>query len=102
MTSLPVLTSHESQYIAWLLTLLRDINQRNLGYFEQEVQKLDAWADAPKLCLDQQIKEVRHTVALSPTLEEKLLWQKKEGRRTKLRRKLFKIYRMKSKCSAIH
>lgn len=25
--------------------LLRDINQRNLGYFEQEVQKLDAWAD---------------------------------------------------------
>lgn len=82
------------------LTLLRDINQRNLGYFEQEVQKLDAWADDLKLGLEQQIKEidreikeVRRTAATSPTLEEKLSWQKKqrelEGKRTKLRRELF-------------
>lgn len=81
-------------------TLLRDINQRNLGYFEQEVQKLDAWADDLKLGLEQQIKEVdreikevRRTAATSPTLEEKLSWQKKqrelEGKRTKLRRELF-------------
>jgi hypothetical protein len=80
--------------------LLRDINQRNLGFFEQEVQKLDAWADDLKLGLEQQIKEidreikeVRRTAATSPTLEEKLSWQKKqrelEGRRTKLRRELF-------------
>ena len=82
------------------LTLLRDINQRNLGYFEQEVQKLDAWADDLKLGLEQQIKEidreikeVRRTAATSPTLEEKLSWQKMqrelEGKRTKLRRELF-------------
>jgi len=82
------------------ITLLRDINQRNLGYFEQEVQKLDAWADDLKLGLEQQIKEidreikeVRRTAATSPTLEEKLSWQKKqrelEGKRTKLRRELF-------------
>lgn len=82
------------------LTLLRDINQRNLGYFEQEVQKLDAWADDLKLGLEQQIKEidreikeVRRTAATAPTLEEKLSWQKKqrelEGKRTKLRRELF-------------
>ena len=80
--------------------LLRDINQRNLGYFEQEVQKLDAWADDLKLGLEQEIKEidreikeVRRTAATSPTLEEKLLWQKKqrdlEGKRSKLRRELF-------------
>jgi superfamily II DNA/RNA helicase len=80
--------------------LLRDINQRNLGFFEQEVQKLDAWADDLKLGLEQQIKEidreikeVRRTAATSPTLEEKLSWQKKqrelEGKRTKLRRELF-------------
>lgn len=31
------------------IALLREINQRNLGYFEQEVQKLDAWADDLKL-----------------------------------------------------
>lgn len=81
-------------------TLLRDINQRNLGFFEQEVQKLDAWADDLKLGLEQQIKEidreikeVRRTAATSPTLEEKLSWQKKqrelEAKRTKLRRELF-------------
>jgi superfamily II DNA or RNA helicase len=80
--------------------LLRDINQRNLGYFKQEVQKLDAWADDLKLGLEQEIKEidreikeVRRTAAIAPTLEEKLSWQKKqrelEGRRGKLRRELF-------------
>ncbi|MCF5125855.1 DEAD/DEAH box helicase, partial [Pseudomonas lactis] len=39
------------------------------------------------------IKEVRRTAATSPTLEEKLSWQKKqrelEGKRSKLRRELF-------------
>lgn len=80
--------------------LLRDVNERNLGYFEQEVQKLDAWADDLKLGLEQEIKEidreikeVRRTAATSPTLEEKLSWQKKqrelEAKRSKLRRELF-------------
>ena len=80
--------------------LLRQINQRNLGYFEQEVQKLDAWADDLKLGLEQEIKEidreikeVRRTAATSPTLEEKLAHQKRqrelEGKRSKLRRELF-------------
>jgi F0F1-type ATP synthase membrane subunit b/b' len=80
--------------------LLREINQRNLGYFEQEVQKLDAWADDLKLGLEQEIKEidreikeVRRTAATSPTLEEKLAHQKRqrelEAKRSKLRRELF-------------
>jgi superfamily II DNA/RNA helicase len=79
---------------------LREINQRNLGYFEQEVEKLDAWADDLKLGLEQEIKEidreikeVRRTAATSPTLDEKLHWQKRqrelEGKRNKLRRELF-------------
>jgi len=82
------------------LALLRDINQRNLGYFEQEVQKLDAWADDLKLGLEQQIKaidvqikEVRRSAAIAPTLEEKLAHQKHqrdlEATRSKLRRELF-------------
>lgn len=82
------------------IALLREINQRNLGYFEQEVQKLDAWADDLKLGIEQeireidrQIKEVRRTAASAPTLEEKLSWQKQqrelEAKRTKLRRELF-------------
>lgn len=81
-------------------TLLRDINQRNLGYFEQEVQKLDAWADDLKLGLEQEIKaidveikEVRRMAAVSVTLEEKLAQQKHqrelESKRGKLRRELF-------------
>jgi hypothetical protein len=82
------------------MSILREINQRNLGYFEQEVQKLDAWADDLKLGIEQeikeidrQIKEVRRTAASAPTLEEKLSWQKRqrelESTRTKLRRELF-------------
>jgi hypothetical protein len=80
--------------------VLREINQRNLGYFEQEVEKLDAWADDLKLGLEQEIKgidieikEVRRTAAMSPTLEEKLSHQKRqrecESKRSKLRRELF-------------
>ena len=82
------------------IALLREINQRNLGYFEQEVQKLDSWADDLKLGLEQEIKaidteikEVRRTAATSPTLEEKLTHQKRqrelEAKRSKLRRELF-------------
>jgi chromosome segregation ATPase len=80
--------------------LLREINQRNLGYFQQEVEKLDAWADDLKLGLEQEIKEIdkevkeiRRTAATAPTLDEKLHWQKRqrelEAKRSKLRRELF-------------
>jgi hypothetical protein len=80
--------------------VLRAVNQRNLGYFGQEVSKLDSWADDLKLGLEQEIKaidgeikDVRRTAAVSPTLEEKLALQKRqrelEGRRNKLRRELF-------------
>ncbi len=80
--------------------LAESINRRNLSYFEQEVQKLDAWADDLKVGLEQgikeidrQIKEVRRTAATAPTLEEKLHWQKQqrelEQKRNKLRRELF-------------
>lgn len=80
--------------------LLQGINQRNLGYFDQEVRKLDAWADDLKLGLEQdikaidaEIKEVRRTAATAPTLEDKLTHQRRqrelEGRRSRLRRELF-------------
>ncbi len=82
------------------IALRRQINHRNLGYFDQEVQKLDAWADDLKLGLEQEIKaidaeikEVRRTAATSPTLDEKLAHQKRqrelEAKRSKLRRELF-------------
>ena len=79
---------------------LAAIDQRNLGYFEAEVQKLDAWADDLKSGLetavkelDRDIKEVRRTAAVAATLEEKLHWQKKqkelEDKRSQLRRRIF-------------
>lgn len=79
---------------------LTEINQRNLGYFTQEIDKLDAWADDKKLGLEQHIKdidrdikELRKTAATAPTLDEKLAYQKQqrelETRRNKLRRELF-------------
>ncbi len=80
--------------------LLQEIDQRNLGYFDQEVEKLDAWADDLKLGLEQEIKEidreikeVRKLAAMSPTLDQKLTQQKRqrelETKRSKLRKELF-------------
>ena len=57
--------------------LLREINARNLGYFKQEVDKLEAWADDLKLRLeadirelDGQIKEAARSAAVAATLPE--------------------------------
>ena len=80
--------------------LAQRINERNLGYFQQEVEKLDAWADDLKVGLEQeikeldrQIKEVRRTATVAATLEEKLHWQKQqrelEQKRGRMRRELF-------------
>lgn len=79
---------------------VREVNQRNLGYFDAEVQKLDAWADDLKFGLehevkelDREIKDVRRTASVSATLEEKLHWQRRqremEDKRNQLRRKIF-------------
>lgn len=82
------------------LQRVREANLRNLGYFEAEVQKLDAWADGLKdglenevKELDREIKEVRRTALVSAALEDKLHWQKRqrelEGMRNQLRRRIF-------------
>lgn len=81
-------------------TLFQEIQKRNLGYFDQEQQKLDDWADDLKLGLeqeiksiDQEIREVRRVAAAAPTLADKLAQQKLqrelEIKRNKLRRELF-------------
>ncbi len=79
---------------------VRDVNVRNLGYFEAEVQKLDAWTDDLKSGLDnavkeldREIKDVRRTASIAATLEEKLQHQKRqrelEVKRGQLRRQIF-------------
>lgn len=78
----------------------KSVNDRNLSFFEQEVNKLDAWADDLKEGLeasikelDKEIKQVRREAKIAPTLEEKLALQKQqkklESLRNKSRRDLF-------------
>lgn len=80
--------------------ILMEVNQRNLKYFEAEVEKLDGWADDLKVGLEQEIKdidkevrEVRRTARAAPDLNEKLRWQKRqrdlEKLRSRKRRELF-------------
>ena len=76
------------------------VNTRNLGYFDAEVEKLDAWADDLKVGLENELKEVdkeikasRSISKVAASLEEKLNGQSRllslESKRHSLRRKLF-------------
>lgn len=80
--------------------ILEDVNIRNLGFFDQEIIKLDGWADDLKNGLEVEIKEVdkaikeaRKSATISTSLQDKLNWQKTqrglEMKRTKLHRELF-------------
>jgi superfamily II DNA or RNA helicase len=107
---LPVTESTEIGEISLPPALLQDIesrkskvlfaiNQRNMSYFEQEVQKLESWTDDLKMGLEQEIKdidreikEVRRVAAIAPRLEEKLvqlrLQRDLESKRGRLRKEL--------------
>jgi superfamily II DNA or RNA helicase len=70
----------------------RGISERNAGFFEAEVDKLDGWAEDLKLGLereikdlDRQIRDVRRTAAMAVTLEDKLAGQKQVKALEKLR-----------------
>ena len=80
--------------------LIKMVNSRNLAFFDEEVNKLEHWADDLKFGLEQgikdleqQIKEVRRQAKIAPTLAEKLSWQKQqqelERARNKQRKELF-------------
>jgi len=80
--------------------LIKMVNSRNLTFFDEEVNKLDHWADDLKFGLeqsikdiDQLIKEVRRNAKIAPTLAEKLSFQKQqqelERARNKQRKELF-------------
>jgi ERCC4-related helicase len=80
--------------------IIGNIEQRNLGLFTQESEKLDAWADDLKVGLEREIKELDRAIKESrtkskgaATLAEKLEYQKEqralEANRDKKRRELF-------------
>jgi adenine-specific DNA-methyltransferase len=79
---------------------LEQIGQRNSRFFEEEIEKLDRWADdlkhgleAELKELDVQIKQAKQTTRLAPDLEGKLLAQRMvralEASRNKKRRELY-------------
>jgi hypothetical protein len=81
-------------------TKQQEINERNAVFFEQEAERLDAWAEDLKVGLerelkdiDRQIKEARRAATSALTLEEKLAGQKQiktlEATRNQKRRTLF-------------
>ena len=80
--------------------ITRDIQRRNLEFFEAETEKLESWSDDLKNGLereikelDRQIREVRRTTKAALTLDEKLSGQRLikslESQRTQKRRSLF-------------
>lgn len=77
-----------------------DVDQRNAQLFDEEVSKLDRWADDLKLGLeadikelDKAIREARRMATLAVALTEKLAAQREvknlESKRNKKRRELF-------------
>ena len=93
----PTLQQQIDQQKARVIT---DLESRNLSFFTQETEKLDAWADDLKVGLereikelDRQIKEARTRSKGAATLADKLQAQKEqrdlEGQRDKKRRELF-------------
>ena len=80
--------------------LLTEIETRSGSYFDQECDKLDAWAEDLKLGLERAIENTEREIndagrnaASAPTLAEKLEWKKKqrelEDKRNKMRKELF-------------
>ena len=80
--------------------IIDEISSRNAAFFDEEITKLDAWADDLKEAIEQSIKElgkeirqIRKEAKLAPTLEEKLTLQKQqkklEAQRNRDRRELF-------------
>ena len=94
LTSLQTTPMIDSLLNEELNSINKSVNERNLNYFEQEVEKLDSWADDLKDGLEQAIKEldkeirqVRREAKVAPTLDEKLARQKEQRRLETLRNK---------------
>lgn len=80
--------------------VLREVDERNEAFFDEEVAKLDGWADDLKIGLERELqeldrglKEARRESRKAASLQEKLAAQKEikgiESARTRKRRELY-------------
>ncbi len=85
---------------AAIKALLEDVERRNAGWYDEEVQKLDAWADDLRLSLERELKELDRAISearrgslAAVTLTDKLAAQRElkrlEGARAEKRRALY-------------
>src|SRR5579871_797255 len=97
---LEILQELEHKILRQQKSIQHRINERNAAFFQEEVTKLEGWAEDLKVGLereikelDRQIKEARRAATLALTLEEKLNGQKQvkalEATRNQKRRSLF-------------
>ena len=99
-TSEPELLDVATAREAAVQRVLADVERRNAGWYDDEVTKLDAWADDLRLSLERELKELDRLIAdarraarVGETLATKLDGQRTlkglEGRRSAARRELF-------------
>jgi adenine-specific DNA-methyltransferase len=80
--------------------ILADVERRNAGWYDEEVTKLDAWADDLRLSLERELKELDRQIVeargqargadtLTAKLEAQRLLKSLEQRRNNARRELF-------------
>jgi ERCC4-related helicase len=76
-------TRIEESYKGNYATIIKGINNRNLNFFEQEIDKLDKWGDDKRASLklelrdlDEQIKVLKKQIRISNNLSEKLQFEK--------------------------
>ncbi|UXK07024.1 DEAD/DEAH box helicase [Shewanella putrefaciens] len=87
------------QYAAQKQQILGDVEGRYAAYFEQEMEKLDNWADDKRKGLkinlkdlDAQIKELKRLIRGSKNLPEKLAFQRKAQKLEKQRDEAWREY----------
>lgn len=78
-----VVSAMEAHTLRRQKEIQREVSERNARFFEEEVEKLDGWADDLKVGLEREIKEInrqikeaRRAATVALTLEEKIAGQK--------------------------
>lgn len=98
--NVPIPTALQQQIDQQKIRVITDLESRNLSFFTQETEKLDAWADDLKVGLEREIKELDRNIKEArtkskgaATLADKLQAQKEqrdlEAHRDRKRRELF-------------
>lgn len=89
----------EDLYKSNYASIIKNVESRNIRFFEQEIDKLDKWSDDKRSSLklelrdlDEQIKTLKKQIRLSNNLSEKFLFEKERKRIEAQRDKSWREY----------